>query len=227
MTGLGPPHRVEAADIRLSERWLLTLAASAGRYRCVRDPVVTVLSDVDNTAVDRGSRSRMGGCEVAGPQVTAAPNWRGSAEKGGAFAPRRAMRVGALWRRCRSGARTAWRPRPGSRGRPSSCSRSRSGLPDALTLDASLFKSFWFERSRLTVSLLLKNLLGIPTSFTTVTNRPGSADLVGRHQLLHAPRHALYLSASADVLPYGFVPVLKGARKISKFLGFWFRIRIL
>ena len=33
-------------------------------------------------------------------------------------------------------------------------------LPDAVTLDASLFKTFYFERSRLTVSLLLHNLLG-------------------------------------------------------------------
>ena len=33
-------------------------------------------------------------------------------------------------------------------------------LPDAFTLDGSLFKTFWFSRSRLTVSLLLKNLLG-------------------------------------------------------------------
>ena len=33
-------------------------------------------------------------------------------------------------------------------------------LPDAFTLDAALFKSFRFERSRLTASLMLRNLTG-------------------------------------------------------------------
>ena len=53
-----------AADIRLSYRWLLSLAASAGRYEYIRDPRVTVLSDVDNSAVDVQAVSRMGGCET-------------------------------------------------------------------------------------------------------------------------------------------------------------------
>lgn len=61
-----------AADIRLSYRWLLSLAASAGRYEYIRDPRVTVLSDVDNSAVDVQAVSRMGGCETGGaPQLTA------------------------------------------------------------------------------------------------------------------------------------------------------------
>lgn len=33
-------------------------------------------------------------------------------------------------------------------------------LADAFTLDASLFKSFYFDRSRLTAALMLRNLLG-------------------------------------------------------------------
>ena len=48
------------------------LAASAGRYEYIRDPRVTVLSDVDNSAVDVQAVSRMGGCETGGaPQLTA------------------------------------------------------------------------------------------------------------------------------------------------------------
>lgn len=53
-----------AADIRLSYRWQLSLAASAGRYKYIRDPRVTVLSDVDNSAVDVQAVSRMGGCQT-------------------------------------------------------------------------------------------------------------------------------------------------------------------
>ena len=61
-----------AADIRLSYCWLLSLAASAGCYEYIRDPRVTVLSDVDNSAVDVQAVSRMGGCETGGaPQLTA------------------------------------------------------------------------------------------------------------------------------------------------------------
>ena len=33
-------------------------------------------------------------------------------------------------------------------------------LDDAFTLDAALFKTFWFDRSRLTASMILRNLLG-------------------------------------------------------------------
>ena len=150
-----------AADIRLSDRWLLTLAASAGRYRYVRDPVVTVLSDVDNTAVDRGSRSRMGGCEVGGaPQVTAASElaWFGGKGWGvrasAGYAGRRFVEAMPLRRTDRLASQT------GITREAFASFTEQERLADALTLDASLFKSFWFDRSRLTVSLLLKNLLG-------------------------------------------------------------------
>lgn len=163
VTGLGTAsYGVEAAaDIRLSERWLLTLAASAGRYRYVRDPVVTVLSDVDNTAIDRGSRSRMGGCEVGGaPQVTAASElaWFGrngwGVRASAGYAGRRFVEAMPLRRTDRLAAQT------GITREAFELFTQQERLADALTLDASLFKSFWFDRSRLTVSLLLKNLLG-------------------------------------------------------------------
>lgn len=62
VTGIGRlSYGVEAAaDIRLSYRWRLSLAASAGRYKYARDPVVTVLSDVDNSAVDLARRQPHG-----------------------------------------------------------------------------------------------------------------------------------------------------------------------
>ena len=60
------------------------------------------------------------------------------------------MPGGVTSNRCPCAAPTASRVRAGSHGR----------LPDAFTLDAALFKSFRFERSRLTASLMLRNLTG-------------------------------------------------------------------
>ena len=163
VTGLGTwSCGVElAADIRLADRWELTLAASAGRYRYVRDPVVTVLSDVDNTPVDRGSRSRMGGCAVGGaPQLTAAGelSWFGRRGWGvhlsAGYAGRRFVEPEPLRRTDRLAGQGGITPEAFA------AFTCQERLPDAFTLDGSLFKTFWFSRSRLTVSLLLKNLLG-------------------------------------------------------------------
>lgn len=48
-----------AADLRLAYRWSLSLAASGGRYKYIRNPRVTVISDVDNSAVDTRAESHM------------------------------------------------------------------------------------------------------------------------------------------------------------------------
>lgn len=150
-----------AAEIRLSDRWRLTLAASAGSYRYVRDPRVEVLSDVDNTPVDRGSTSRMGGCRVGGaPAVTASAelSWFGRRGWGihasAGYAAERYVEPMALRRTDRLAGQG------GITREAFAAFTHQERLPDAFTLDASLFRSFWFERSRLTVALLLRNLLG-------------------------------------------------------------------
>lgn len=150
-----------AADIRLSERWRLLLAASAGRYRYVRNPTVTVLSDVDNAPVDIGSESRMGGCRVGGaPQLTASAElaWFGPRGWGirasSGYAGSRYVEPAVLRRTDRVAGQTGVTPEAFA------AFTRQERLADAFTLDASLFKSFWFDRSRLTVSLLLRNLTG-------------------------------------------------------------------
>ena len=116
-----------AADIRLSYRWSLSLAASAGRYKFIRNPRITVISDVDNSVVDARAVSHLNGCTPGGaPQLTACAEL-------GYFGPK------------------GW-------GFKTSARQQRLG--DAFTLDAALFKTFWFDRSRLTASLILRNLLG-------------------------------------------------------------------
>ncbi|WP_290541117.1 TonB-dependent receptor [Alistipes sp.] len=150
-----------AADLRLSYRWRLSLAASAGRYKYIRDPRVTVLSDVDNSAVDMQAVSRMGCCAMGGsPQLTALAeiSWFGPQGWGC-----RASAGYAGWRHVEPMPlrRTDRLAGQGGITREFFDAFTRQErLPDAFTLDASLFKTFRFERSRLTASLMLRNLTG-------------------------------------------------------------------
>lgn len=148
-------------DIRLSYRWRLSLAASAGRYRYMRDPKVTVLSDVDNAEVDVGATSHMGGCTIGGaPQVTASvegswfgpKGWGASASAG--YAGMRYVEPMPLRRTDRIASQAGITPEAFE-----SFTRQER-LDDALTVDVSLFKTFYFDRSRLTAALMLHNLLG-------------------------------------------------------------------
>ena len=150
-----------AADIRLSYRWQLSLAASAGRYKYIRDPRVTVLSDVDNSAVDVQAVSRMGGCQTGGaPQLTALAEiaWFGPKGWGcrasAGYAGRRYVEPMPLRRTDRIAGQG------GITREFFDAFTRQERLPDAFTLDAALFKSFRFERSRLTASLMLRNLTG-------------------------------------------------------------------
>ena len=150
-----------AADIRLSYRWRLSLAASAGRYKYARDPVVTVISDVDNSAVDMRAVSRMGGCETGGaPQLTAAAElaWFGTKGWGcrasAGFAGRRFVEPMPLRRTDRIAGQA------GITHEAFDAFTRQERLADAFTLDASFFKTVRFDRSRLTAALMLRNLLG-------------------------------------------------------------------
>lgn len=150
-----------AADIRLAYRWGLSLAASAGRYKYIRNPRVTVVSDVDNTVVDARAESRMGGCELGGaPQFTACAELAYFGPKGWGFrasagyAGRRYVEPMPL-------RRTARIARQGGITPEAFAGFTRQErLGDAFTFDAALFKTFWFDRSRLTASLMLRNLTG-------------------------------------------------------------------
>ena len=163
VTGVGRmSYGVEAAaGIRLSYRWQLSLAASAGRYKYVRDPRITALSDVDNSAVDMRAVSRMRGCEVGGaPQLTAlagiayfGPKGWGCRASAG-YAGRRYVEPMPLRRTDRIAGQG------GITREFFDAFTRQERLADAITLDASLFKSFYFERSRLTASLMLRNLTG-------------------------------------------------------------------
>ena len=195
-----------AADIRLSYRWLLSLAASAGRYEYIRDPRVTVLSDVDNSAVDVQAVSRMGGCETGGaPQLTALAEiaWFGPKGWGcrasAGYAGRRYVEPMPLRRTDRIAGQG------GITREFFDAFTRQERLPDAFTLDAALFKSFRFERSRLTASLMLRNLTGEADtvyggyeSLRVRRIRPGDDTLYAPHasRCTYARPRSFYLTIS-------------------------------
>lgn len=150
-----------AARIRLSYRWQLSLAASAGQYKFVRNPTITVISDVDNTLVDSRAESYMGGCRIGGaPQFTALA-------EAGYFGPKGwgcRLSVGYAGGRYVEPSPLRRTERIARQGGPTPESfeafTAQERLADAFTLDASLFKTFYFERSQLTAALMLRNLTG-------------------------------------------------------------------
>ncbi len=154
------------ASLRLSYRWRLALAASAARYAYVRDPRVTLLSDVDNTEILTRSVSRMGGCRVGGaPQLTSSAELtyfgpRGwSCHLSAGYAGSRYAEPSVLRRTDRVTQQAGITPELFR------ALTLQERLPDAFTLDASLFRTFYFGRSRLTAGLMLRNLTGDRTLY--------------------------------------------------------------
>ncbi|MFQ8596802.1 MAG: TonB-dependent receptor, partial [Alistipes onderdonkii] len=75
-------------------------------------------------------------------------------------------------------------------------------LGDAFTFDASLFKSFYFGRSRLTASLMLRNLLGDADTVYSGYESLRVRRIRSGDALYFAPHATLYLCLSAFVLSY-------------------------
>ena len=60
-----------AAFLRMTPRWNLHLAFSAGSYRYAENPRVTVYADTDNAVIDHNAESYMGDCRLGNtPQLT-------------------------------------------------------------------------------------------------------------------------------------------------------------
>ncbi len=150
-----------AAEWRIARRWRLSLAASAGRYRFIRDPRVTILSDTDNTAVDIRTESHMGGCSVGGaPRLTAYAGIGYFGPRGWGFRASAGYAGGryvepAFIRRTPRIARQA-----GITPEAFATLTRQERLEDAFTLDAALFRTLRIGRSQLTAALSLRNLTG-------------------------------------------------------------------
>ncbi len=155
-----------AASIRMGYRWRLSLTASAGRYTYVRNPRVTVISDTDNAPIDIDAESYMGGCRIGGaPQLTGSAEILYFGPKGwgcrlsAGYAGMRYVEPAILRRTARIARQSGTVPEDFI------LFTHQERLPDALTADCSIFKSFYIGRSRLTASLMIHNLPGMQTPY--------------------------------------------------------------
>lgn len=149
------------AALRPARRWRITLAASAGRYRYIRDPRLTIRSDRDGSAVDLDARSRMGCCRTGlAPALTATGEiaWYGprgwSAKLAAGWAAGRYAEPEPLRRTDRVAGAAGVTPEAFE------AFTRQERLPDAFTLDATLLRSFRVGGSRLLAILSLRNLTG-------------------------------------------------------------------
>ena len=150
-----------AVEWRPADRWQVAATASGGWSGYIRDPRLTILSDSDNTAVDVGAASHLGGCRTgAVPQMMLSARVVHFAPRGWGFR----LSSGYAGLRyaeptfVRRTARVALEA--GTTPEAFAALVAQERLPDAVTLDAALFKSFYFGRSRLTLSCTADNLLG-------------------------------------------------------------------
>lgn len=156
-------YGVEAAlRLYLTQQLQVEVTASAGEYCYVDNPLVSHYSDTDNSIVCNASTSYMSDCHVGGaPHIssTAQLTW---------FAPRRWILSGAVnyaggrWVEPSVVRRTERVARQGAAS-PEIYEQflSQQRLNDAMTVDASVAHWWYLGRSRLSVSLMVKNLFGV------------------------------------------------------------------
>ena len=152
---------VEAAlQYRMAYRWTLTASASWCDARYVDDASVTVLSDVDNSPIDTRAVSHLRDCRPGGvPALTATAAVRYYGPRGWGFRISAGLAAGRYvdavpLRRTDRVAHQA-----GSTEESFMAFTRQEQLDDAFTVDASLYKTIYFQNdSQLWVTLHLSNL---------------------------------------------------------------------
>ena len=154
-------YTLEAAAVwRMARRWTLSATAAWCLARYTSDAEVTVVTDTDNSTIDLRAVSRLRDCRPGGvPQfaATAALRYYGphgwSLRLSAGLAADRRVEATPL-RRTDRVARQSVTPESFA------AFTVQERLPDAFTLDASLAKTFYLERSQLYLQLSLYNLTG-------------------------------------------------------------------
>ena len=157
-------YTVEAAAVwRLARRWTLSATAAWCLVRYTSDAEVTVVTDTDNTTIDLRAVSRLRDCRPGSvPQftATAALHYYGphgwSLRLSAGVAADRRVEAAPLRRTDRVA-------RQGTTPESFAAFTVQERLPDAFTLDAALFKTFYLERSQIYLQLALRNLTGSET----------------------------------------------------------------
>ena len=155
-----------AADIRISRRWKVSAAVTAGRYIFSSDPRVTLYADTDNRVLVDNAVAHLGECSVGNtPQIAAVADVSYIQRKWG-------VRIGFNYAGLRYVEPAAMR-RTDRVSRQGSVSEemfrrfvTQERLPDAVKADAAVWRIFWLQRnyngggSRIVVSLSADNLTG-------------------------------------------------------------------
>ena len=163
IAGLGTArYGVEAAaEVRLSRVLRASFSAAAGRYVYSKNPYVTHYADTDNSVVSSRSQSYMGDCFVGGaPMVSGTAEliyltYRGWAASLGAQVVALRYVDPSLIRRTE---RVAYQASSSEEIFQRFIEQRR--LNDVATVDASVSKWFNIGRSRLSLTLSVRNLLG-------------------------------------------------------------------
>lgn len=150
-----------ASEIRFTSNFRASLTAAAGRYVYAENPLVTHYADTDNQEVSNLSESYMGDCYIGGaPQLSATAeltyiDYKGwSASLGAQLAAARYVEPSVVRRTERVAIQ-------GSSSEEIFRSFMHQGrLDDAITVDASLSRWFDIGRSRLALTLSVRNMLG-------------------------------------------------------------------
>lgn len=150
-----------AAELRFSEHWRASLSASAGEYKYSENPLVALYDDTDNSPIATASDSYVGDCHIGG-----APSLSGSAEitylnyNGWIFS----LGVQGVAMRYVDPSFVRRTERVMVQGAASEEIHrqflTQQRLDDAWTMDASLSRWFDVGRSRLSLTLSVRNLLG-------------------------------------------------------------------
>lgn len=148
------------ANIRITRHWSASLAASAGRYTYFSDPRVSLYSDKDNSLICNRAIAHMGVCRLgSSPELAATADVLYMNKGWGVrltlnYAGLRYVEPVAMRRT----------DRVARQGSVSKEMYSRfvvqERLPDAVTADAVLWKSFRIRKSGITVSLSCRNIVG-------------------------------------------------------------------
>lgn len=154
-----------AADIRISRHWTASAAFTAGRYTYISDPSVSLYADSDNRVILERAAARMGDCFVGNAPLLAGKADIAYMNRG--WGVRLTLSyAGFRYVEAEPVRRTDRMARQGSLSREMFLRFvTQERLPDAATMDASVWKTFWLRRdyssrTRIVVSLSAKNLIG-------------------------------------------------------------------
>ena len=191
VSGLGTMrYGVElAGEIKLSKHLTASVAASAGRYIYSKNPLISHYADVDNSIISKESKSYVGECTIGGaPQLSGLVgvnylNYRGWAASCSVQGVAQRYADVSFVRRTERVARQASASEEIYRQ-----FMNQERLGDAVSVDASLSKWFNIGRTRLSLTVSVRNLLGNENIVYGAYEQSRIKNFVSASQRVYAPQ---------------------------------------